>query len=101
MSRYSWLHEGTESAPITRNDLEQIENYADRLFAKVGIDVEFTRHFLDRVNDERNQRQITMAELTRLFKQEFKKYLDNNTNHKKHSFSFYTLKDYVLTTIGK
>lgn len=74
MSRYSWLHEGTESAPITRNDLEQLENYADRLFAKVGIDVEFTRHFLDRVNDERNQRQITMAELTRLFKQEFKKY---------------------------
>jgi hypothetical protein len=71
---YSWLREGVESAPITRGDLDQIENYADRLFAKVGIDVEFTRHFLDRVNDERNKRQITMAELTRLFKQEYKKY---------------------------
>jgi len=44
------------------------------LFAAVGIDVEFTRHFLDRVNDARNQKQITTAELTRLFKQSFKKF---------------------------
>ena len=59
---------------ITRSDLAQIEKYADKLFAKVGIDVEFTRHFLDRVNDERNKKQITTAELTRLFKQMFKKH---------------------------
>jgi hypothetical protein len=52
---------------ITKADLDQIEKYADKLFAKVGIDVEFTRHFLDRVNDERNKKQITSAELTRLF----------------------------------
>ena len=60
--------------PITQADIDQLEIFADRLFAKVGIDVEFTRHFLDRVNDERNARQITMSELTRLFKQEFKKW---------------------------
>ena len=59
---------------ITQQDLNGLEAYADRLFAKVGIDVEFTRHFLDRVNDERNLKQIKMAELTRLFKQEFKKW---------------------------
>jgi homoserine dehydrogenase len=59
---------------ITRQDLAQIEKYADKLFAKVGIDVEFTRHFLDRVNDERNKKQITVAELTRIFKQVFKKF---------------------------
>ena len=63
-----------ESAFITRKNLNDIEKYADRLFAKVGIDVEFTRHFLDRVNDERNRKQITTSELTRLFKQSFKKY---------------------------
>jgi hypothetical protein len=74
MTSWSWLKEGAESAPVTRSDLEQLEAYADRLFGKVGIDVEFTHHFLDRVNDERNQRQITLAELTRLFKQEFKKW---------------------------
>lgn len=59
---------------ITKSDLNQIEKYADKLFAKVGIDVEFTRHFLDRVNDERNKKQITSAELTRLFKQTFSKH---------------------------
>ena len=57
---------------ITLNQLNDIEKYADRLFAKIGIDVEFTRHFLDRVNDARNKRQITPAELTRLFKQSYK-----------------------------
>jgi len=59
---------------ITRSDLAQIEKYADKLFAKVGIDVEFTRHFLDRVNDERNKKQITPAELTRIFKQIYSKH---------------------------
>ena len=59
---------------ITQQDLDALEAYADKLFSKVGIDVEFTRHFLDRVNDERNLKQISMAELTRLFKQEFKRW---------------------------
>src|SRR5210317_1427648 len=59
---------------ITKSDLDQVEKYADKLFAKVGIDVEFTRHFLDRVNDERNKKQITTAELTRLFKQTYNKH---------------------------
>lgn len=59
---------------ITKSDLDAIEKYADKLFAKVGIDIEFTRHFLDRVNDERNKKQITTAELTRLFKQTYAKY---------------------------
>ena len=64
----------TAGKEITKSDLDQLEKYADRLFGAVGIDVEFTRHFLDRVNDERNKKQITTAELTRLFKQSFKKY---------------------------
>ena len=59
---------------ITQVDLNQLEAFADKLFAKVGIDVEFTRHFLDRVNDERNEKPITPAELTRLFKQEYKRW---------------------------
>ena len=59
---------------ISQSDLSQLERFADKLFAKVGIDIEFTKHFLDRVNDERNKKQITMSELTRLFKQEFKRW---------------------------
>ena len=59
---------------ITKSDLDGVEKYADRLYKSVGIDVEFTRHFLDRVNDARNKKQITVAELIRLFKQSYKKY---------------------------
>ena len=59
---------------ISTVDLQQLETFADKLFGKVGIDVEFTRHFLDRVNDVRNQKPITMSELTRLFKQEYKRW---------------------------
>jgi len=59
---------------ITKSDLDQVEKYADKLFAAVGIDVEFTKHFMDRVNDARNMKQITSSELVRLFKQSYKKY---------------------------
>tara|TARA_Y100000748_G_C15265568_1_gene398524 strand:+ start:48 stop:650 length:603 start_codon:yes stop_codon:yes gene_type:complete len=59
---------------ITKSDLDQIEKYADRLFGTLDIDVEFTRHFLDRVNDMRNKIAITPSELTRLFKQSYKKH---------------------------
>lgn len=59
---------------VRKSDLDQLERYADRLFASLGIDVEFTKHFLDRVNDERNVKQITPSELTRLFKQTYKKH---------------------------
>ena len=62
------------SEKISKSDLDQIEKYADKLFAAVGIDVEFTRHFLDRVNDERNKKPINTAELIRLFRLTFKKY---------------------------
>ena len=59
---------------ITQSDLDQIEKYADRLFAALKIDVQFTKHFMDRVNDARNIKQITVAELIRLFKQAYRRY---------------------------
>ena len=59
---------------ITRKDIAELEKYADRIFKAVGIDVEFTRHFIDRANDARNKKDITPAELTRLFKQSYKKF---------------------------
>lgn len=52
---------------LTRSDLYTIEDFADRLLSKWGVDVEFTRHFLDRVNDERNGEDIRMSELKSIF----------------------------------
>ena len=51
----------TGEKEVTKSDLDQLERYADRLFGALGIDVEFTRHFLDRVNDVINKMQITSA----------------------------------------
>jgi hypothetical protein len=59
---------------ITQPMLDKLESYLDQMFASLGIDVEFTRHFLDRVNDERNKQQITLKELAILFKDAYTKY---------------------------
>lgn len=60
--------------PITKEDLNKLEKFADEMFGKVGIDVGFTKHFLERVNDARNKKQITYEELTRLFREEYGKW---------------------------
>ena len=59
---------------LTKGDVDQVEKYADRLFASLNVDVELTKHFMNRVNDARNVKQISAAELVRLFKQAYKKY---------------------------
>lgn len=57
---------------VTPQDLDHVEQIADQLWAKLGVDVEFTRHFLDRVNDERNGQPISVDELVAMFQKEFK-----------------------------
>lgn len=67
---------------ISRKELGDVENYADNIFSDVGIDVEFTKHFLDRVNDPRNGVEITPEELISLYKKAHDKY-GNNLSHLK------------------
>ena len=59
---------------LSFRELNQVEQVADALWNQLGVDVEFTQHFLDRVNDERNGRPITQDELIRLFQKEFERY---------------------------
>ena len=53
---------------FSRKQIEDLEKFADRLLNKFGIDVEFTRHFADRMGDSRNDPCIGLAELQKLFK---------------------------------
>jgi hypothetical protein len=62
------LFEAYFEEEVTQKQLNDLERFADRLLDKFGIDVEFTRHFADRMNDERNKPAITIAELQRVFK---------------------------------
>jgi hypothetical protein len=59
---------------LDQQQLDQVETFADGLWGRLGIDVSFTRHFLDRLNDPRNGREITVSELIRLFKQEYQRH---------------------------
>lgn len=59
---------------VSQSELNQVEKYLDKVWAKVGIDVEFTRHFMDRVNDARNIKPISPAELIKIYRQIYKKY---------------------------
>jgi hypothetical protein len=53
---------------FTQKDVNDLEKFADRILAKYGIDVEFTRHFVDRLNDPRNSPAIKVSELQKFFK---------------------------------
>jgi hypothetical protein len=68
------INELDKNAGVTQSQLDTLESVLDKVFSKVGIDVEFTRHFIDRVNDERNVTPISIKELAMLFKKEFIKY---------------------------
>jgi len=68
------INELDKNAGVTQNQLDTLEGVLDKVFSKVGIDVEFTRHFIDRVNDTRNIKPISIKELAMLFKKEFIKY---------------------------
>ena len=46
---------------FTQKDVNDLEKFADRILAKYGIDVEFTRHFVDRLNDPRNSPEIKVS----------------------------------------
>ena len=55
---------------ITRDELRQIEPTIDRFFKQYGIDVDFQgrfTHFIDRLNDPRNEGTIRLDDLENLF----------------------------------
>jgi hypothetical protein len=63
-----------EDQPISKVQLGVIEKSLDRLFAKLNIDVVFTKHFFDRINDARNGQQITPKELVGIYNDLYAKY---------------------------
>ena len=56
------------SEDFTQKDVNDLEKFADRILKKYNIDVEFTRHFVDRLNDPRNSPAIKVSELQKFFK---------------------------------
>ena len=65
---------------ITQPELDDVERIADEWFEDYGIDVVFTKHFIERVNDERNGKPISAEELEDLFTQTAEKYGEKLAN---------------------
>ena len=51
---------------MAKSDLDGVEKYADKKLNP--LDIEFSKHFFDRVNDPRNDKEISTAELIGFFK---------------------------------
>jgi hypothetical protein len=75
---------------VTAKQLADLEKFGDRLLNKFDIDIEFTKHFADRMNDKRNKPAITVQELQKLFKKIAR---NKGKNIKKHGDTEAVLKD--------
>lgn len=65
---------------ITNKQLNDIEKILDRLFSVFDIDIVFTKHFKQRINDMRNTPEISIQEILNLYKTTFNKYGKNIAN---------------------
>ena len=63
-----WLTEELDS-----QDFAELERFADDHFSELGLDVVFTKHFNDRVNDARNGAPVSYDELENLLLKAFNK----------------------------
>lgn len=70
----NFLAERSREAPvITKRMLKKFEQVMDRIFEKFGIDLKFTEHFRDRLNDTRNNPDITIEELSEFIRKVYKR----------------------------
>lgn len=59
---------------FSRREVDDVKNYADRLFSDVGVEVDFSDHFFDRLNDPRNEEEIEPDEVKTLYAKAKAKY---------------------------
>jgi len=60
--------------PMSKAQLDKVEAILDKLFASLKIDIKFTKHFFDRLNDARNKKQISHCELVTMFTSLYRKF---------------------------
>lgn len=73
MIRFIEFMEESQCDLVTMAQMKAFENFVDRMFEKFGIDFEFTKHFGERMSDERNKPCIKLKELADLIKKIYAK----------------------------
>jgi hypothetical protein len=75
MLRFTQFLEQKDTCPIlTQAHMKAFEQFVDKMFEKFNIDFDFTRHFRERMSDERNNPCIDMKELAAMIQKIYKKY---------------------------
>ena len=82
MKSLNKLYEEVLDEYISRRNLDKIEDYLDELFRVFNIDIEFSGHFHDRLNDARNGKDIEPEELINSFNRMHKKHGQGLVNHR-------------------
>lgn len=59
---------------ISQSQIDNLEIRLDKIWDSLGMDIEFTKHFVDRVNHERNKPEISIDEIESIFIKAFSKY---------------------------
>ena len=67
------LHEAEQCQLVGMKQIKEFEKIVDKLFEKFGIDFKFTKHFADRMGDERNNPCISLKELAEFIKKVYAK----------------------------
>jgi hypothetical protein len=95
MLRFSqFILEANDTCPILTNaHLKAFENFVDKLFKKFNIDFEFTKHFRERMSDERNDPCIDMKELAQMIQKIYKKYQGGEKSLSKYADTEAVIKD--------
>lgn len=65
---FEMMLEDSQCALITQKDIKELEKFADELLKTYGLDIEFTKHFGERMSDDRNNPCITVGELKAFFR---------------------------------
>jgi hypothetical protein len=58
---------------ISSQHMKEFEKFVDRMFEKFNIDFNFTKHFRERMSDDRNKPCISMKELADVIKKIYQK----------------------------
>lgn len=78
---------------LTAAHMKAFEKFVDKLFEKFNIDFDFTKHFRERMSDERNDPCIDMKELAQMIQKIYKKYQSGEKSLSKHVNAEVVIKD--------
>lgn len=72
----------TTTAPVDWTELKKLESVLDSMFRAAGLDIAFTKHFLERINGSRGYGgTVSIPEIQDAFRKTYSKYASQISTH--------------------